>query len=520
MQEILNQIYGYVRGIWRRRWVMILIAWLVCVIGWVVVLKMPDQYTASARVNLDTQSLLRPLLRDLAMQSNIGQEVQLITRTLLSRPNLEKVARMTDLDLRAKTPAEMESLLDSLAGRLSFVKTRQANLYNIRFSDSDPVLAKKVVQALLTIFVESSLGSSRKDTDSAQRFLDEQINIYEARLIESENRLKEFKRKNVGIMPGSGGGYYGRLQTTMSQLKEAQLQQQEAINRRDELMSQLEDAEDDLEDDLLSSTMLGSTSSPLDARIQNLQVKLDNLLLKYTEKHPDVVSIKTTISALQTEKQTEIESMSERTGESSFGENPVVQQLKIALGEAEAVVASINVRVAEYEKRVKDLGTMVNTIPQVEAELKNLNRDYGIVKRSYETLLSRRESARMGQEADESGDTVQFRVIDPPRVPLEPSGPNRTLFLSIVLLAGLGAGLGLAFLLSQLRATFSDRDTLRNVTEYPVLGTISMEWTRAQRVRMRLETMVFTACSLALVVAFGLVVLFQDKGISLLARFS
>ncbi|HHJ80121.1 MAG TPA: chain length-determining protein, partial [Candidatus Tenderia electrophaga] len=447
-------------------------------------------------------------------------EVALITRTLLSRPNLEKVARMTDLDLRAKTPAEMESLLDSLGGRISFIKTRQANLYNIRFNDSDPVLAKKVVQALLTIFVESSLGSSRKDTDSAQRFLDEQITVYEARLIESENRLKEFKRKNVGIMPGSGGGYYGRLQTTMSQLKEAQLQQQEAINRRDELISQLEDAEDDLEDDLLSDAMQGTTSSPLDARIQNLQVKLDNLLLKYTKKHPDVISIQTTISGLQAEKQAELESMSERGGgESSFTENPVVQQLKIALGEAEAVVASINVRVEEYKKRVQHLEAMVNTIPQVEAELKNLNRDYGIVKSSYETLLSRRESARMGQEADESGETVQFRVIDPPRVPLEPSGPNRTLFLSIVLLAGLGAGLGVAFLLSQLRATFDNRNTLRDVTEFPVLGTISMEWTRAERVRMRLETMVFTAFSLALIMVFGLVILFQDRFIGLLARF-
>jgi len=520
MQEILNQVYSYVRGIWRRRWVMILIAWLVCVIGWVVVLKMPDQYTATARVHLDTQSMLRPLLRGLATQSNVGQEVSLITRTLLSRPNLEKVARMTDLDLKAKTPAQMESLLDSLKGRISFEKTRRANLYNIGFNDSDPALAKKVVQSLLTIFVESSLGSTRKDVDSAQQFLNEQIKIYEARLIESENRLKEFKRKNVGIMPGEGGSYYARLQTAMSQLKEAQLQQEEAVNRRDELIYQLEDAEDELEDDLLSGAMLGTTSSPLDARIQNLEVKLDNLLLKYTEKHPDVVSIQTTISGLRLEKQAEIESMSERAGESSFGENPIVQQLKIALGEAEAVVASINVRVGEYKKRVKYLEEMVNTIPQVEAELKNLNRDYGIVKSSYETLLKRRESARMGQEADESGESVQFRVIDPPRVPLEPSGPNRTLFMSVVLLAGLGAGLGLAFLLSQLRATFDNRNTLRNVTEFPVLGTISMEWTRAQRVRMRVETMVFTAFALALVMAYGLVILFQDKGVGFLARFS
>lgn len=517
MQEILDQFYGYVRGVWRRRWPMIVVAWLVCLVGWPVVLKMPDQYSASARVHVDTRSMLGPLLRGIAAQTNLGQEVSLVTRTLLSRPNLEKVARMTDLDLRAKTPAAMESLLDSLKSRISLRSTGRENIYTISFTDSDPQLAKKVVQSLLTIFVETSLGSTRKDTDTAQRFLDEQVAEYEARLIEAENRLKEFKRRNVGIMPGEGQNYYSRLQSAMAQQKEAQLQLEEAVNRRDELKDQLEQTQKDLDNEVLSET-LASTDTPLDSRIQNLQVRLDELLLKYTEKHPDVVAIQTTIAELEAQKQAELKAMTGKGSDGSYGENPVIQQLKIALGEAEAEVSSLKVRVGEYTKRVKALEEMVDTIPQIEAELKNLNRDYGIVKSSYESLLQRRESARMAEKADATGEGVKFRVIDPPRVPLEPSGPNRPLFMGIVLLAGLGAGLGVAFLMSQLKTTFDDRTMLRNATDLPVLGTISMEWTSAQRVKMRIEVVVFTVLTLMLMLAYGVAVLFQDQGISLVAR--
>lgn len=521
MQEILDQIYGYIRGIWRRRWPMILIAWLVCMAGWPFVLQMPDQYSASARIHVDTRSMLGPLMRGLAAQTNLGQEVALVTRTLLSRPNMERLARMTDLDLRANNPAAMESMLDSLKNRINLASTRNENIYTISFSDSDPQLAKKVVDSLLTIFVESSLGSSRKDTDTAQRFLNEQIAEYEQRLIEAEDRLKEFKRHNVGIMPGQGQDYYGRLQTATAQLNEAKLQLKEATNRRNELQFQLEDAEMDLEGGMLyDAPTLGGGSSPLDARIQALQARLDELLLNYTDKHPDVVAVQTTIDNLRAQKEAEAAAMAGQgdSGMSStVGQNPIVQQLKIALGEAEAVVASLQVRVDEYGRRVKQLEDMVDTIPQVEAQLKNLNRDYEIVKKSYESLLSRRESAMMAERVDATGDGVKFRIIDPARVPLEPTGPNRTLYMGIVLLAGLGAGLGVAFLLSQIRSTFDDRNMLRNATDLPVLGTISMEWTPAQRVKMRVEVVVFTVLTISLILAYGLVVLFQDQGAGLLA---
>ena len=129
MRELYEQILTYIRGIWRYRWFMMLVAWLVSVIGWGIVYQLPDKYEANARVHVDTQSMLQPLLRGLTIGTNSSQRVQLVTRTLLRRPNMEKLARMTDLDLTALTPTDMEELLDDLEDDITISSTREKDLY-------------------------------------------------------------------------------------------------------------------------------------------------------------------------------------------------------------------------------------------------------------------------------------------------------------------------------------------------------------------------------------------------------
>src|SRR3569623_3334034 len=175
MQDAVAQIIQHVRATWRYRWYIMLVAWPVSIGGWIYVQTMPDEYQASARVYLDTQSMLRPLLSGLAVQSNAQSEVELMTRTLLRRPNLEKVARMTDQDLKAKTPEQMEMLHTKMLAKLNIEDTRRQGLFRISYEDNNQQLDTRVVQALLTFFMETSLGESRKGTDVARRYLDEQI---------------------------------------------------------------------------------------------------------------------------------------------------------------------------------------------------------------------------------------------------------------------------------------------------------------------------------------------------------
>ncbi|HEB55850.1 MAG TPA: chain length-determining protein [Gammaproteobacteria bacterium] len=507
MQEVLEQLLSYARGAWRFRWYVYLIAWPLCIGGWVMVYKLPDQYEASARVYVDTQSVLRPLLKGLAVQTDAAKEVAIMTRTLLSRPNLEKVARMTDMDLEATTPEQMEGLLDRLQQTIALKGRGRDNLYTITYVDKEPELAKQVVQSLLTIFVETSLGDARKDTDIAQRFLDEQIEAYETRLFDAEEALKEFKRRNVGMMPQEGQEYYQQMQGASAKLSAAQLELSEATRRRDELRRQLRGEEPTFGMMPQTPAQQMATNSALGTRIQNLQTRLDNLLLQYTDKHPDVIAIKRTIETLETQQAEELAQAAELAPpsavQSTLETNPVYQQLRISLGEAEASVAALQVRVDRFQEEVNQLKAMVNTIPQVEAELKRLNRDYNINKKNYETLLTRRESAKISREAGQSSENVKFRIIDPPRVPLEPAGPDRPLLVSVVLVGSLLIGVVFAFFLSQLKPSFDSVRTITRELGVPVFGSVARVWNGHARLKRRAEVLAFGTMGLMLLVLYG-----------------
>jgi polysaccharide chain length determinant protein (PEP-CTERM system associated) len=504
MDQLLQQILGYAKAAWHRRWWGVAVAWLVCVVGWTWVMMIPDRYQASARVYVDTQTLLKPLLSGLAAEPNVEQQIKLMTRQLVSRPTLEKVARMTDLDIKAKTAEQTERMLNDLAGKISIADAGRENLYTISYQDANGELAKKVVQSLLTIFVESSLGKTRQDISSSARFIEEQLQQYQQKLTDAENALKEFKQKHIGMMPGQGGDYYAKLADVSTQLRQAQLDQKEAINRRDQLKRQLADEEPEL----TAAAAAGATNSEIDDRIQALQKQMDQMRLQYTDLHPDVQATKRLIEKLQAEKKADLAKRKSDPAGSKI-QNPVYQQLTLSIAEADANVSSLQARVAEYQRRYVELRNASNMIPQVEQEYTQLTRDYDVYRQNYDALLKRRESVTMSGEVESKTDTVDFRVIDPPFVPSQPAWPNRPLLLTLVTLGGLGAGIAVAFLLSQLRRTVTDRRVLRELTGLPLLGAVSRVETDETRRRKRKGLLTYLAALGSLIAAYGAVMVLQ-----------
>src|SRR5689334_6160888 len=138
MQELLQQAIGYLRGMWHRRWIGLAAAWLAAVIGVVVVYRIPEKYEASARVYVDTETLLRPLLAGLAIQPNLDQQVALISRTLVSRPNVEKLLRLADLDLGVRGQSDRDELIDNVIKTIHVDGNITSNLYVISYRDPNP----------------------------------------------------------------------------------------------------------------------------------------------------------------------------------------------------------------------------------------------------------------------------------------------------------------------------------------------------------------------------------------------
>ncbi len=492
------------RRAWQHRWLALVVAMTLCLFGWFIVAVLPNTYEAKARIYLDTQSILGPLLKGLAIDNDLRQvKVAETTRkTLLRRPNLEKVARETDKDLEAKTPQDFERVLMKLADSIEVKGGRRDNIFVITCQDKDPRVAKKVVETLLSIFVESTLSSMRRDTGRTEKFLDDQIAEYRARLEAAEERLKEFKRKNIGRMPTETGGYFSRLQSAMRELEGAELQLREAKKKRDELRRQLAKT-GFVSNGAANAGADGANAARIRERIARLEETLDQLRLQYTDSHPDVVSVRNSLEALRRQLPKDSQPPVAPGGADPEALGRAYQELKVSLSEAEADVSALGVRVKEYQRRVNELREKMATIPEVEAKLAQLNRDYEINKSNYESLVARRESAAISREAEQSVDTVQFRIIDPPVVPALPIGPNRPVLLTLVLFLGLGAGGGAAWIKANLRRTIDSLDELQDTvgTRALVLGNVPLVAQDSRRLGRGLSnTLYFLLLALLIVV--------------------
>lgn len=508
MNDFARHAKDVLKGMWRRRWAGLLVAWLVGVAGAGVLIGLPDQYQASARIYVDTESVLRPLMSGITVQRNVTEELTILSRILISRPNVEKLIRMTDMDLNVKSPQTHEKLVDSTMRTLEIRSVHRGdNLYLISYQDPNPAQAKRVVQSLLSIFLESSLGNKRRDSEQAQKFIDEQIKSYEQKLVEAENRLKEFRLRYLGIA-GGDRDFFGQLAQLNEGLTQARVELRAAEQSRDALKRELAGEEPVfLPAPGASADAVADGPVPeIDTRLATLKQSLDELLRRYTDEHPDVVSARRLIAALETERRQALEARGKlgpvRSG--SADRNPVYQQLKVNLAESEAAVAALRARVADHEARYSRLKERQRLVPEAEAELARLNRDYEVQKRNYEGLVARRESAVMSKELQSAEGIGEIKIIDPPRTSPQPVAPNRAALLPLVLAAALGAGLLASFAVSQLLPTFQDSRMLREVAGRPVLGTISLIPSPVLKVRDRRQAVLFAAGFAGLVVCYAI----------------
>jgi len=511
MDELIEHLMRRLRGMWRRRWIGLGVAWIVAIIGVVVVYRIPERYEASARVYVDTQSLLRPLLAGLAIQPNLDEQVALISRTLVSRPNVEKLVRMADLDLGVASGPANDDLIDSVMKSVKLTGDAKSNLYVISYRDSNPAQARKVVQSLLSIFMESSLGDKRQDTRAAVKFVDEQLRQYEASLKRSEDRLKNFRLKYLGVAgQGSNADYFDRLSKMSQDIENARLELRAAEESRDSYRRDLAGEAPVLQPERAPPP--GSVTVPdIDARIASQKKRLDDLLQRYTDDHPDVVGTKRVIADLEAQRTKEVAELQKRAAADAANappvaaqESPVYQQMKVSLANAEANVASLRAKLSSYERQYAVLKSSARLVPEVEAELAQLNRDYEVQRKTYETLLARRESAAIGEGVQDAGGTV-FRVIDPPRVSSTPVPPSRMMLLAIAVLTAIAAGLLASFAANEAMPMFQDARALRDATQRPVLGMVTMLQSSVASRKRRVEALLFAGGVSCLAVSFAAV---------------
>jgi polysaccharide chain length determinant protein (PEP-CTERM system associated) len=531
ISEILDQVLYYLDALWRRRWLALCTAFAVALGGWAYVAQMPDEYESSARIYVDTKSVLGPLLRGMTVDDDIQRQLAIMRETLTTRANLKEVARRTDLDLQVTSEEEMDALLARLEANIA-IGVSQNDIYTVSYTGGDPEKAKEIVDAVTTIFVENNLGESRSDLSDAQAFLRRQVENYEERLRQAENRVAKFKQENADLLP-SNSTYGSKLDQVQATLAELRSKLADARASRNILRQELEATPEML-------TQQGGGLGPpsrVDARIMELRARIDDLRSRYTEKHPDVQTAQRKLERLLQEKQAAMQapgsqppggvaegpqaSAGTNGAEAEPGPNggeggvripnPTYSNLKLQLVDKRSQIEALRQQIARTEKELATLQEKQNQVPEVQAKLQQLNRDYNVVKSRYETLLSRLETAQMSEQRNEQADQVEFRMIDPPQVPNQPTGPNRPVLLAGVFVFACGAGGGIALLLGFLKTSYGSVNHLRRDYDVPIIGTISKRPSARERFLGVVDRVGFASASVGFVACLAtlLVIDFQ-----------
>jgi len=481
MTNILEELQVILHGIWQRRWLALAVAWGVCLFGWLAVSLVPNVYMSHARVFVQSQSVLPGAgpASPLDAQKAIDQ----VRQTMTSAAVLERVVRITDLG-KGLNDAEIAGKAAALRGNLHVV-SQQDNLFEISAASSDPTLtgqengriAAQMVAGLIQAFQETSLAGGREETSQSLKFLDQQI-AEQARALEAaEQKRVDFEQRNGTGLPG-GGTIEDRMtamRTEMAQIDSQLLSAQSALAG---INGQLAATAPDI----VTVGGPGGNAALAQAETQLAQARANG----WTDSHPDVQALKRQIETLR------------RLGNSggaagSRSPNPAYASLRSMQAERAATVSALQARKSQIQGDLAAIAQRQAQNPGLVAEQDRLNRDYDAVKQQYDKLVGDRETVRLRGDAQNQGGIVQFRVIDPPSMSGNPASPNRPMLLFAVLVAGVGAGIGAAFALSQLRTTYATTGRLERATGLPVIGGITEVSTPARIAQRRRQARYFYA---------------------------
>ncbi len=520
MNDLLKPLFNLLPAMWEKRWWGLAVAWIFALLGVLGILAYKERYQASATVYVDTKTVLRPLLEGLTVQPDVGEQVDLLARTLLSRPNLREVIEQNHLLKPGASEFDRDLMIQNLSKQIKVGINGRDNLYSISYISHNPEQSLGVVRSLLDLFVKRGIDSNRQDSEQAVQFIDSQIAIYDKKLRDAENKLKDFKTANPGYSGQNSMDYYARVTGLQDQLTSLQGQLSSAESSRSALSAQLATVKPTLAPNLLPNTNIvvgGATvhqPSEIDVRIAATRRRLDDLLQKYTDAYPDVIATRELLGRLEAEKAREKAQQAAapaapsapppvNTAQYSEATNPIYQQLRIQIAQADAQVASLRAQVGDVQSRLAQLRAQATQMPKLDEQYVQLNRDYNVLNENYQKLVQRREAALLSRNQDDSRKLDYFRIVDPPRLAPTALFPRRTFLIFAVLVLALGLGVATTFLLVQLIPTFRTAAQLKANTERAVLGAVGLVLSPVGQAHERRDRNLFVAGTALLIIAFA-----------------
>jgi len=478
--EAFNLGY-YIDLVFRRRWLMIIPFCLAMVVGIYLAIMLPRIYEASALILVRPQRVPESYVKSI-VTTDIESRISTIQQQILSRTNLEKIINQFNLfsdpgqekmfledkvaDLRKRIEIEIET-----TGPRNRNKT--ADAFSITFSGTEPELVMRVANGLATFFIDENLKVREAQAVSTSDFLDDELLAMRKRLEVVEQQLKDYRKNHMGELPDQLETNLRILDRLQMQLNEKQANLRDEKNRLSAVEAQIEANRKFLTESRAALTEEGASVS-----LEQLRAQLAALRASYTDSHPDVIRLQDKIANLEE---------SYRSGESrasgylpgQASSDPAVLMAQKSLDEqvrqrrlSLLEIQNLEVEIANIERQVKEYQQRVEATPQNEQELLGLQRDYSNIKQSYDSLLNRQLEAEIAVNMEKKQKGEQFSIIDSAVIPQKPVSPNMERLLLLCILAGLGVGFGLIYILQFLDSSYRAPDDFESDLGLPVLVTV------------------------------------------------
>ncbi|BBB11336.1 XrtA system polysaccharide chain length determinant [Sphingopyxis sp. FD7] len=477
MNSLYDELRVALHSVWTRRWLVLAVAWGICILGWLAIASIPNRYDSRARLLVDVNEILP----DEAQVGGGRAQIDQIRETLTSARNMEKVAATTGLLPAGASERDAANAVAMLQKNIKVVP-QQDNIFEITssiavgsLSDADNAkLASGVLDSLITVFRDDQLRGGRINAREGLKFLDAQIADREKALREVEARRAAFEAQNIGLVPGGAGSPAQRVEAARAELGQIDSQLVAA-------QAQLAAANGQLASTPATIPGVGGVGGGV-ARQQlaGAQNELSAMRSRgLTDAHPDVIALKSQIASLKAQADRE------GTGGSGGVQNPAYASLAAMRAERQATVSALTARKSQLMNDIARITAQQIQNPGIAAEYDRINGEYTALKAQYDKLLAQREQVRLRGEVQTETDAIRIELLDPPSKPTSPAAPNRPLFLTLVLLAGIGGGVGVAFGLSQVRTSYATAARLERASGLPVIGSITEVLTPERQVDRR-----------------------------------
>jgi len=443
----------------------------------------PKGYTASTTILVDEKNIIQPLMQGAAVATEVGDRGRNAREVIFGRKIMDRVVEHGGWLNKGPTPEEQERIIEGIRKRTS-VSTVGRSIIKIEYRDDDPERSFRTTQKFAELFIQESIAAKAAESRAAFDFIEQQAQDYYDKLAKAEQELKQLRSSNLDARAGSDAELSVRLKELQLLISRTTQELREAEIKRISLQQQVSGEAE--------ATANFMREGQYQARLNDLQSKLDTLLLSYRDTHPDIIHIKRQIQMLNDRLSAEREARgTKRPGrlqaEEAVVNNPVYQQLRRELSQNEATIEALKARIAEAQRELQHEVGRGKALHGSDARMADLTRDYQGNRDIYQDLMRRRENARVSMNLDAERQGLTLKIQEPAVLPVGPSGLRFLHFVVGGLLLGISIPLGLIYARLELDPRIRAGDAISKTHKVPILVVVPHLWAPAELKGLRWE---------------------------------